>query len=308
MPGPRQLVPPPTFVDRNFGLLSVVQPRYSEPDSHWRNGVTYQPMCGNGGSTYDDSCVTGSAPSKIPNVTTPIRGATPFVVVGEWSCSMVGYSIEEARAKAAAALTNGESWQVERTFATGSVAISGGAFAVPNIAYPHLAAAANVFDTQSVQTIYLQTAAGLVTGSTVVDIVEGIGYLEAAAANCNNGQPVIHIPLQLAEQCFRANIVRIDGTVVKTQHGSLVAFGAGYPGTDPSGNVTPGALWIYLTGQVFAYRSLAEEFDFKESFDRSENTALMIAERTYVLGWDCCHYAVPVSVGGIVTGIVGSPL
>jgi len=72
--------------------------------------------------------------------------------------------------------------------------------------------------------------------------------------------------------------------------------------------VTPGALWIYLTGQVFAYRSSAEEFDFKSSFNRAENTAYMIAERTYVLGWDCCHYAVPVSVGGIVTGVVGSPL
>ena len=56
--------------------------------------------------------------------------------------------------------------------------------------------------------------------------------------------------------------------------------------------------WVYATGPVFAYRSTPERFTYKESFDRAENTAELIVERTYVLGFTCCClYAVPILVG-----------
>ena len=32
-----------------------------------------------------------------------------------------------------------------------------------------------------------------------------------------------------------------------------------------------------------------------------------IAERTYVMGWDCCLYAIPITTGGIVSGATLSP-
>ncbi len=296
MPGPRQLVAPPAFVDRNFGLLSVVQPRYDEPDVHWRNGVTWQSICGLGFTTYDDFCITG-APPKSANVNTTISGAQPFTPFVEVDCSPVGYSQEEQRARAVDALTRGESWQVENAFWTGSVAASG------NHLYPHLAASSSVTDNGTIPTITLQCAAATVTGSVVQDVVEGIGRLEAALGNCLNGQGVLHVPLILGEQLFRAGIAKVDGAQIRTQAGNLVALGAGYPGTGPDGTSISNAVWVYITGPVFAYRSGPETFNFRESLDRDNNTLRTIVERTYVLGFDCCClYALPISVGGIVTG------
>lgn len=297
MPGPRQLVAPPTFVDRNFGLLSVVQPRYDEPDVHWRNGVTFQNLCGMGGTTFDDYCISG-APPKAANVTTPVRGAQPFTVFGEVDCSPVGYSQEEQRARGVDALTRTESYQVENTFWTGT------AGARANAVYPHLAASSTVNDNGTLPLTSLQCAAVSVTGSVVEDVVEGFGRLEAALGSCYNGQGVLHVPLILGEQLFRAGIVKIEGSQIKTQAGgNLVALGAGYPGTGPDGTLISNAVWVYITGPVFAYRSAPETFNFRESFDRSENTLKTIVERTYVLGFDCCClYAAPMSVGGIVTG------
>lgn len=316
MPGPRDLVAPPTWVDRTYGLLSVVQPRFEPvnpdgtPYTHWRNGVTYQTLCGVGGSTNDDFCVTGSAPSKARNMTTPLRGATPFVAMAEVDCAPIGYSVAEQESRALDALTRTESLQVERSFWTGSVSATGAPSSDFTIVYPHLAANAQVLDPAStIQQIILQTAAVTVTGNTVVDIVEGINLLETAMANCYNGQPVIHVPFSLAEQLFRANVVRINGQHLETNGGrSLVALGAGYTGSAPDGSQTPGAAWIYATGQVFAYRSAAQLVaPLGQSINRATNLVKMIAERTYVLGFECCHFGVPISVGGIVTGIVGSP-
>jgi hypothetical protein len=303
------LVPPPIWVDRTYGLLSVVQARFDTADQHWRNGVTYQTLCGAGGSTNDDFCVTGSAPRMSRNMTTPLRGATPFTVFTEVDCSPVGYTEAELEARAVDALTRIESLQVERSFWTGSVNPTGGTSSDTTIAYPHLAANAQVNDPAStIQTIVLQTAATTVTGSTVVDIVEGINLLETAMGNCYNGQPVLHVPMSLAEQGFRAGVFKVNGNHLETQAGkSLVALGAGYTGSAPDGSYTPGASWVYATGQVFAYRSAVEAWNLKQSMNRSTNTTLMQAQRTYVLGFECCHFGVPISLGGIVTGIVGAP-
>ena len=292
MAAPRNLVPPPQFVDRNFGLLSVVQPRYDEPDAHWRNGVTFQDLCGLGGLTYDPCAVSGTPTAKSRNVSVSTFGALPFTVVGEVDCSPVGYSQEEQRARAVDSLTRNESFQVERAFWTGAVA--------NGVLYPHLAANAAVVDSLGVT---LQCAATPVSGSVVLDIVEGIGRLESAMANCWNGQFVIHMPVVLANTLLSNYSAEIYGSQVKTREGNLVAFGSGYTGTGPDGTSIPNAAWIYATPPIFAYRSAPETFTFREELNRTNNTVQTIVERTYVLGFPCCcFFAVPISVGGSTTG------
>ncbi len=84
--------------------------------------------------------------------------------------------------------------------------------------------------------------------------------------------------------------------------------GGGYPGTAPDGSAPAyGVNWMYITGAVFGYRSGIKLNGTKiEHFDRSVNTLKVIAERTYVLGWDCCQFGVAVSYGGIITGLPNS--
>lgn len=296
---PRMLVSPPTFVDRNYGLLSVVQPRYDEPDAHWRNGVTWTSLCGVALSTFDPCTVSGvglPAPTKTATSTVTRSGARPFTVFGKVDCSPVGFSQEEERSRAVDALTRTEAWQVERAF------LSGRAGSNVNIVLPHLAHTASIVDTMGIQ---LQCATTQVTGTTVLDVVEGLERLEAAIGSCiGGGQATIHIPLILGEAFFAWSLIKDSGGgQLKTNAGNLVALGAGYDGRAPDGTVQGNVGWIYATGPVFAYRSAPETFTFTEELNRTNNTLETIVERTYVLGFDCCClYGVAINIGGDVTG------
>lgn len=303
MAGPRQLVAPPAFNPRNYGLLSVVQMR-EDADEHWRNGVTWSDICGLGGLTYDPNCLasgTGNTPAvKADNIDFSHFGATPFTVFGEVDCSPVGYTIEEQRARAIDAMTRTENYQVESAFWTGT---AGGD---TDKALPHLAASAAIVDSATqIVTITLQCATQEITGAaTPLDIVEGLGRLEAAASACYQGQLTLHVPMVLGEALQDHVLIKADGGQLKMQAtNNLVALGAGYPGTSPAGVSTPGVAWVYATGPVFAYRGRPETFRFDQMFDRESNTLKSIVERTYVLGYSCCClYAVPISTGGDVTG------
>jgi hypothetical protein len=150
----------------------------------------------------------------------------------------------------------------------------------------------------------LQTAA--VTGAGVVlDPIEGLGILERQLADCYDGVGVIHLPVELLGALNTHNLIERHGAQLRTTAGNLVALGAGYPGTGPSGQTTSGALWVYATGAVFAYRSDIRSFPKDQSFDRDINTVKAVAERTYLLGWDCCHFGVPITTAGEPEGTVG---
>lgn len=296
MPGLRQIVDPPAFTPTPYGLLSVVQ--YPPAgDTHWQNGITYQSMCGptvtGMGATTFEECIavtgTGSPPpaaSLTDNVDNPIRAATPFSCYAEFDCSPVG---SEAAETARRALQQVETWQLERGFWTGLA--QGQA-----VVWPHLAAAAQVL---SADGALLQSPA--VTGfapAGAQDPVHALGLIEGALADCYNGVGTIHIP-ELAIPTFDAwGLVKKQGATLVTTNGNLVAAGAGYPGTSPLGAARPsGQTWIYATGAVMAYRSDVRVRDSRETFDKAKNTYRAIAYRTYVLGWDCCHFAVLSKLG-----------
>lgn len=305
MAGPRQIVDGPTFTSSRFGLLSAVQLPPAR-DGHWQNGVTWSSYCpeGMGDTTYDECIATTGAPDASPpepaakttNVDHVIRGATPFTVYVRFDCAPVGN--EEAQRIATRALGQVEQWQVERTFWTGLVDGI-------ELAFPHLAADAQVLDADGV---VLQPVTSTAVTGTPVDVATGLGRLEQALADCYGGRGVIHVPLELLPSLDAYTLVRPTGgrdadsgqfgRQLETLAGNLVAVGAGYPGTGPDG-VDPGATstWMYATGPVFMYRSDVHVNPFSSTVNRTNNTVEMIAERTYVLGFDCCLHAVQIELG-----------
>jgi hypothetical protein len=301
----RQFVEPPSFTARSFGLLDVLDIR-SPRDPHWQNGVTYESVCGLADTTFDDCVtVTGSGvgqpvPPSPPKADTTgglnRRGATPFTVFAEVDCSVPGF-FDRAELTVETLLTHTESWQVERTFWTG---VAGG----QSVVFPHLAANAVVTDESNVT---LQTAATSVTGSGVVlDVVEAVGLLEQQMADCYVGVPVIHATVRMAAQLAEANLLVRDGPRYRTPAGSLVVLGGGYRGTGPDGTSAFGSEWMYATGAMFAYRGRWRVIPATQSIDRAENTVKAIAERTYVIGWECCHLAARVTTGGVIAGAPAS--
>jgi hypothetical protein len=303
--GPRQIVDAPTFTPSAYGLLSVVQ-RPNVDSTHWQNGVTWSSYCPEtmGDSTYDECiAVTGTPDAGVPepsvktgNVTHELRGATPFTAYTRFDCAPVGN--EEAQRIATNALAQVEEWQVERVFWTGLVDDK-------TLAFPHLAANAEVVDNDGV--LLQPTASTAVTG-VAVDVVTGLGRLEQALANCYGGRGVIHVPLELLPTLAAYQLIAPVGSrdvgtgqfgrTLQTVAGNMIAVGAGYPGTGPTGT-DPGDVttWMYATGSVFMYRSDVKVNPFSSTVNRNNNTIEMIAERTYVIGFDCCLHAVQVNVG-----------
>lgn len=305
MAGPRQIVDPPTFTASRFGLLSVVQtPTPSGP--HWQNGVTWSSYClgdGMGDTTYDECIATTGAPDdgvpepsvKAANVEHVLRGATPFTPYVRFDCPPVGNA--DAQRIATDALAQSETYQVERAFWTGLVDGQ-------TLAFPHLAADADVVDGDGA---LLQLAATVVNTGSPLDIISALGRLEQGLADCYGGVGVIHVPVKLLPLLDAAQLIHPVGgrdvasgqfdRQLQTLNGNLIAVGAGYPGTGPDG-IDPGddASWMYATGPVFMYRSAVQVTPFASTVNRENNTVEMIAERTYVLGWDCCVLAVLVDI------------
>jgi len=287
----RQIIDPPTFTALPYGLWDTIQHPALPP--HWQQGVTWIERCPAGATTYDeclsdlDSDATEpppEPPAKTPNVEQTTRGALPFTVYAEFECSPVG--LTDAATVAEDALARVEQQQVEATFWTGT---AGG----QEVVFPHLASDGEEFDGQSV--LLQPVASPVVTGA---DVAHALGELEQELADCYKGQGLIHVPRSALPTLAAAHLVTERDGRLYTPAGNLIVVGGGYPGTGPDG-ATPaaGTAWIYATGAAFGYRSDVFFTDVRDSLDRSANTLSMIAERTYVIGFECCLLAAHIVLG-----------
>lgn len=285
----RQLVElPVAFTPLPYGLWDTVQhPAAGGP--HWQQGITWVERCPTGDTTYDEClAVTGTGeapepPAKTANVDQTTRGALPFTVFAEFECSPVG--VADAETVASDALTRVEQQQVEAAFWTG---VAGGQAVV----FPHLSADAEVLDGE----VVLQTVASpVVTGA---DVVTALGALEQELADCYAGQGLIHVPRTALPTLAAWNLVaERDGRLYTTARNLIVA-GTGYTGSGPDGAApAAGTAWIYATGPAWGYRSDPYVSRLRDSLDRSSNTIRMLAERTYLLGFECCHLAAHIVLG-----------
>lgn len=295
----------PLVTPEQYTLLDYVQ-WVDDLDPHWRNGITYPAIaCGGGVSSTYDLCVTsappvtGANPTKSDNSGRDWRGATPFTLFTEIDCSPVGWAQDSERITREA-LLRWEHIAVEEVFTTGVVT------GQSDIMYPHLSANTVVLDpTDSL--ITLQPAATTVVTGTF-DVVEGLGLLEQAIADCYGARGVIHVTLPVFDEMVNELIVFLRNGQWVTAKGNLVVPGSGYTGQAPDGTAAPaGTSWMYATGAIMGYRSEPKQVaSIPQSFVRTVNTLKIIIERTYVIGFDCCLNAIRVSTGGTVTGTANS--
>lgn len=272
-------------------------------DAHWQMGINWVPNCPEVSGALD-ACLALTADGedgteenpaeliavdldgntvKSPTSGWAIRGATPFTVYARIDCSPVG-TWDEISARTEQALTRAEATAVEQAFFSGILPDQ-----TDETVYPHLASENYVVDGEDL----MQIPAEVVSETPVTPQV-GIGLLEHAMRQCYPGVATLHMPLSMAALMGNLDLSEVRAGTVRTRAGSKVVFGAGYPGTAPDGTDTPGVSWIYATGDVFYQRDAVRRFTPVESLDRTVNTVQMIAERTYVIGWDCCLMAVPV--------------
>lgn len=310
MAAARQIVDGPSFTPLPYGLWSAVEhPTPTGP--HWQNGVTWSEWCGGGGTTYDPCLAvtgTGGSPAgggpgtQAPlagNITQTNRGATSFTVYAEFDCSAVG-SVGDARQVAEDALNRVEQWQVGAAFWTGTAGATAAGPTPQKTVFPHLAAASSF--TEAGTGIVMQPAASIVATGTGDDAAITMGQLEGALADCYHGQGLIHVAFEALATLEAFKLAKrdpADPTKLYSPAGHRIVVDSGYPGTGPDGASAPAATsWVYGTGAMFGYRGqVMIPTQLYQSFDRTENTVRMIAQRTYLLGWDCCLFAARLNLG-----------
>lgn len=273
---PKPIVDPPSVTPHEFGLFSVVQRPVPEGD-HWRCGVRWEPYACDEGDAYGDQC-------DDPNQTKAIRDGVPLVDADAFSvhdgylCRLPGRPNEaEIRDRAETALRLGEQRIVERVVWTGE---AGTQTVEPHLASPDAVVLNPVNPPAAADALKLPAA---------------IAALEAYLGSVYGGVGVIHAPRGVAALMDHFQLARPDGTRVRTLLGTPVAFYAGSPNTGPDGSVAPpGTAWLYITGPV-ALRSgpaIVVPGTVAAALNQITNEVLVIAEREYVVGWDCVHAAV----------------
>lgn len=300
----RAIVEQSSFEPLPYGLLSVATDRSASAPNHWAAGVTWDEHCPAGSSTFDRCLVLARDGSTESTTTAPTpaskgqsdsttyrsRGAVPFTVVYELDCSTPGFWDQSER-RAREGLVRDESRQVEAVLSQGVTGASSTA-----VVWPHLAADTALVDTTGA---ILQLPATTPLSGTATDIVSAVRFLERGLASCYGGVGVIHVPAEVFTIMDTEDLVRRDGGALYSPGGHRISVGAGYTGGAPDGSTDEDEPWIYGTGPVWFYRGDVTVFDRGDSLDRSVNTVQAIAERTYVVGYDCCLFGVAVDLGEV---------
>lgn len=293
MDGVRKFVDPPVVTPLPYGLLSAVE-TVPDGDSKWKLGVAYQPDACEPAHSTQISCPLDDIEDFRKTPTSegiPTRGSNTVTLYTWIDCSPVG-SWDEYERRTDDALDAGAHRALENIFWTGEITQPGDA-----VYYPHLASNAEVFDTEYETEILLQTAAVVpVTGA--VSVTQAIGILEGAMGECYPGVPVLHVPRVALAHLSENYLIERRGDKLFTSGGSHVAAGGGYPGTAPDGTDPAYPItWFYATGAINMRVSETKFTSSQEAALRRDiNSMVLIAERTYSLGWDCCHFAVQVDL------------
>ena len=128
-----------------------------------------------------------------------------------------------------------------------------------------------------------------ILGSGVVDPAEGLALLEDEIAR--NGSGIIHAtPGTIVAWTALSLLDNSRGNLTTVGSGTKVVNGAGYIDAYPSGESAPAAdqAWAWASGPIEIYRGDTIQLvaaDYAASLDRSNNDALFIAERPYLLNW-----------------------
>lgn len=279
---PPVLVEKPTpFPPRRYGLLQAAVGPLDLP-THGRNGgMQYVTGLCYQGFGYEIECIDdqdSKAASFTENGSDTVIGA-PFIVYATMVCGSAGFTFEENRSLVMERLRGVEQSMVEEIFSTSTFGQS-----------PGLTAADGIITV---------TGAGDSVGNVLSEL-ERARYCGFGANVTQYGPPgYLHVAIPVLNALKENHLVEFDGTRWRTPMGTVVSAGC-YANNDPAG-VAPadGVFWMYITGQTTIWAtpdSQVQVAPVEGSLDRTTNQFLMMAEREYVVTYECGGFAKPVTL------------
>lgn len=279
---------PPILIDKptasmplRYGLFQAAIGPFDLPVHARNGGLQYVTgLCGDGFG-YEIECVNAQdskAAAFTENGSTTVLGA-PFIVFATMVCGTVGFSFEEQRSLVMERLSGVEQSVVEEVFSTSAFGQSPGLLAADGIV----------------------TVTG--AGDSVVNILselERARYCGFTGNTTQYGPPgILHVAIPVFNELKSLHVIDFDGTRWRTPMGTVVSSGC-YANNNPAG-VAPadGVFWMYLTGQTTIWRTSDNDVQIapvEGSLDRTTNQMMMLAEREYVVTYECGGFAKAVTL------------
>ncbi len=267
----------PGTLDPRYGLLRAAVGPLDLPVHARNGGLQYvTAICGDGFG-YEIACVDAQASkaASFGDGVDVVRG-DPFMIYATLTCGTVGYTHTELRELVMQRLRGVEQGVLEEIFSTGTFG-----------QFPSLLAADGI-----------TTVVG--GGDTASDVVSELERAMYCGADFKYGPAAyLHMPIPVFNELKTLHMIEFDGTRWRTPIGTVVSTGC-YAGNDPAGApAVDGTFWIYITGQTAIWRTPDADVEVapvEGSFDRTTNQQLMLAEREYVLTYECGGFAKSVTL------------
>lgn len=278
---------PPVLIDKptpsmplRYGLLQAAVGPFDLPIHARNGGLRYtHAMCGTGFG-YEIACIDAQADKFTSfDLGSDLVTGTPFITYATMTCGTVGYTYEEQRALVVERLKSVEQGLVESIFSQGLFGQS-----------PALLAADGIV-----------TVTG--AGDSIVNVVselERAMYCGFSTTASNYGPAAyLHVPIPAFNEMRSQHFIDFDGTRWRTPIGTVVSTGC-YANDDPDGAApADGVFWLYITGQTAIWKTSDEQLQVapvEGSLDRTTNQMLMMAEREWVVTYECNGFAKAVTL------------
>lgn len=263
-----------------YGLLQAAVGPLDLPVHARNGGLRYVTSLCASGFGYEIECIAdqNSKASEFALGTTTVTGL-PFIVAATVTCGAVGFTFDEQRAFVMERLRGVEQSVLETIFSTSSFGQSPG----------------------------LITGDGITTvtgaGDTVVQVLselERARYCGFTGNTTQYGPPgYLHVAIPVFNALKEAHLIEFDGTRWRTPMGTVVSAGC-YANNDPAGAApADGVFWMYLTGQTVIWRTSDDQVQVapvEGSLNRATNQMMMLAEREYVVTYECGGFAKAVTL------------
>lgn len=278
----RQVISAPAAGPRRYGLFDAA----TRLDLDTRGiGAGYQWVsdhCGLTATVYDQTCE--ASPAKPFDEGSDVFGSDPFWVLARKRCGTVGRTAVEAQEAARRVLATSEQTVVENVLWTGGALVG--------------------------HEPVLTTAGGV---TTVTPAAGGAGAaisaLEEAFYSVHGYVGTIHVN-QAATGALKYSgmLDRREAGVWKTPLNSVVSLGAGYGITGPLG-VAPAAgnVWAFMTPPVTVWSQTIDQVSALATLDRAANQWDTLAERVFLVAYDCPEDVFAVQVPLAAPGVVVLP-
>lgn len=259
---PPTVVPAPEPRGLRYGLLQAANGPIDLPTHGLAGGIVYEPVSCGFTRSYPTLCHTGMESrgqdqeqgpeeKEFDPDETPITRES-FVVYSSLACGSAGKTSADLEAKVRRRMANGEQSQAEAGMAT-ILAAGATPLVAPGLTLPDVIG-------ELEQWLY------------------GSDALPAPADAQYGNVGYLHAPPRIAAHAMDADLIVPDGPLLRTRMGTIWVFGGGYPDDGT----------IYISGNVTVWRA-PDVFVSppQQLLNRTTNQYHLIAEREYVVSYDC---------------------